>query len=184
MTIGRLKWLYHIEPPLIALISSKVKRLILIGPLLVVYFQNMMLIIFWKYTYILQFHEFHCNLYLLNTVRCRYNAVSKILEKHTIFRPLSELWWICWRLSLRFISWPSLQWCMQYLIILNHVITARSWIIQPQMPWSRIHAKVCVVCWDVIIHVCLCDIVLERKREKHTISIISTCQLQRRNMSY
>ena len=76
MTIGRLKWFYHIEPPLIALISSKVKRLILIGPLLVVYFQNMMLIIFWKYTYILQFHEFHCNLYLLNTVRCRYNAVN------------------------------------------------------------------------------------------------------------
>ena len=63
-----------------------------------------------------------------NTVRCRYNAVNFLQNPHNI-HPIAHPWGrgmgcILWAQIVIYTLPQSLQWCMQYHVILDRVITA------------------------------------------------------------
>ena len=66
------------------------------------------------------------------TVQCHYNAVNfikKIHKRHPITHPLGwGMGCLLWIQPLIVILLQFLQWCMQYLVILDHVIMALDFI--------------------------------------------------------
>ena len=79
-------------------------------------------------------HDAHVTSLYCRTVRCRYKAVNFLRCPHKIrpiARPLGRgMGCILWVQTVIYTPPQSLQWCMQYRVILDRVITAPDWIFQ------------------------------------------------------